>query len=308
MRLLFEFQSTFCLFLFLFVFSFGFSYAQQPDTQTTATEQPAIAGQKLISISGPLQDTVIASATPYLVTSDIEVPLGKTVVIQPGTVFLFKNLTGLHVQGKLVAIGTKQRRIIFSSENDRAVNHATVQYPNPYDWNGIFLHADATGSALSFCNVNYSVYGIVSETKFIRIDPVMFKQNGKSNLVVEGKNLSTGDTLIIYTLSHADANTQNGFAKAYQDPFEFKPSVVRYSGFSMMLAGLAGGIYSAMQWKKQQDDLSAISVNAPLVLSPVNESDWFAIRNKRDNNRTYTGIGAIVFLLGAAGFYWSFTF
>ena len=59
------------------------------------------------TLSGPLSDTVKLPKDAYLVSGDIEVPINKTVIIAPGTVFLFKNFTGLHVQGKLLSAGNK---------------------------------------------------------------------------------------------------------------------------------------------------------------------------------------------------------
>jgi hypothetical protein len=264
--------------------------------------------QSLGVIEGPLPDTVRAKSFPYVVVGDIEVPIGKTVTIEQGTVFLFKNLTGLHVLGKLLAQGTKDHPIMFTSENDRTINTATALYPNPYDWNGIYIHADATGTMMNYCNVQYSVYGIVSETKFIRLDPVTFRQNGKSNLVIEGKEQQVGEGPFRYVLTVNDVKAEGVPVKLLTDPNEVKRNIVRYAGFSVLLAGAAGGIYSGMQWKKYQDDLSRISTNDPSVLHSLNESDWFASRDKRDNNRLYTGFSAIAAILGGAGFVWSFAF
>jgi len=260
------------------------------------------------TITGPLSDTLKSRSGPYLVTGDIEVPVGRTVIVEPGTVFLFKNLTGLHVQGRLIAAGTKDHPIIFTSENDRTVNTATTQYPNPYDWNGIYIHADATGSVMNYCNVLYSVYGVLSETKFIRMDPVLFRMNGKSNLVIEGKEQQVTDSPFRYVLSVNDVRTEGVPVKLLADPNEVKRNMVRYTGFSVLLVGAAGGIYSGLQWKKYQDDLSRISTDDPTVIHSVNESNWIALRDKRDNNRLYTAVAAVAAVVGGAGFVWSFTF
>jgi hypothetical protein len=260
------------------------------------------------TITGPLPDTIKAQSGPFLVTGDIEVPIGRTVTLEPGTVFLFKNLTGLHVQGRLIAVGTKEHPIVFSSENDRTVNAMTSLYPNPYDWNGIYIHADATGTVMNYCNVLYSVYGIVSETKFIRIDPVLFRMNGKSNLVIDGKDQQVGEMPFRYVLSVNDVRAEGVPVKLLADPHEIRRNIIRYAGFSVLLAGAAGGIYSGIQWKKYQDDLSRISTDDPSVIHSVNESDWIAFRDKRDNNRMYTAIASIAAVIGGTGFIWSFTF
>src|SRR5665647_3097029 len=67
----------------------------------------------LVELAGDLPKTVTADKSPYLVVADLFVPTGKTVVIEPGTVFLFKNFTGLHVRGTLIAKGTSIRPVVF---------------------------------------------------------------------------------------------------------------------------------------------------------------------------------------------------
>jgi hypothetical protein len=72
-------------------------------------------------LAGELPQEIRADKSPYLVRADIFVTTGKTVRIEPGTVFLFNNFTGLHVQGVLTVKGTAARPVIFSSAHDRAL-------------------------------------------------------------------------------------------------------------------------------------------------------------------------------------------
>jgi hypothetical protein len=260
------------------------------------------------TLAGPLADTVHAGTTPYLIVGDIEVPAGHTVTVEAGVVFLFKNFTGLHVQGKLDARGTKERPIIFTSENDRARNPATSLYPNPYDWNGMYIHSDATGTMMSYCTVMYSVYGIVSETKFIRIDHVTFLQNGKSNLVIEGKAQPVMDAPYIYLLSTADVKAEGVPVKILHDPTAIRRDVVRYAGFTVFLWAAAGSIYYGAQWKKAQDDLGRLSTDDPALLRFHDEAEWYSLRDRRNKNEIFTGAGAFMAAIGLAGFCWTFTF
>jgi hypothetical protein len=260
------------------------------------------------TLAGPLKDTVRAGNRPHLVVGDIEVPVGHTVTVEAGTVFLFKNFTGLHVQGKLVAQGTKERSVIFTSENDRTKNPATSLYPNPYDWNGIYLHTDATGTMMSYCKVMYSVYGIVSETKFFRLDPVIFLQNGKSNLVVEGKAQAVTDAPYVYGLSKDHATADGVRVKSIIDPLAVKRNVVRYTAFAMILGAAAGSTYFGGQWRRAQTDLSALSTDDQAALKGRNEGEWYSLQDERNKDRVYTLAGALVAVVGLAGFCWTFTF
>ena len=136
-------------------------------------------------LGGDLPKIVTVDKSPYIVVADLYVPTGKTVVIEAGTVLLFKNFTGLHVRGILIAKGTALAPVVFSSENDQNYNKLSNLNPTPFDWNGIYIHNDGIGTDLENVKISYSVKGIFSETKFIRIGNGMFSDNGRSNCTIE---------------------------------------------------------------------------------------------------------------------------
>jgi hypothetical protein len=318
--------------LFFTVLACGIAFSQE--IQNPAPEPSAPAQDTAAAASAPIKDTVAAASTPapvqpaavafdtiagplpatvkkgkpYLVVGDIEVPAGKTVSIEQGAVFLFKSFTGLHVQGKLVALGTRERSIVFTSENDRSVNPGSSLLPSPYDWNGIYIHADGLGTSMAFCKVMYTVYGIVSETKFIRLDPVMLRSNGKSNLVIEGKEQTVTDKPFSYVLTTKDAMIDGVPVKILKDPVAPKRNIVRYISLAGMVAGAAGGAYYGVQWKKNQDFLAQMSSDDPQKLREHSGTDWAQTRDLRNKDIWYSSAGALVTVLGAAGLWWSFTF
>ena len=303
------------------VLYFLFSMGNAQDDDTVAAEasdslsdtvalSPAIQkpADSCYTIIGPLSDTVAAHERPYLVVGDIEVPVNKTVTIEPGAVFLFKNFTGFQIQGKLIARGTKERPIIFTSENDRSVNSKTALYPNPYDWNGIYVNSNGVGTILSYCNVLYSVYGIASETKFIRLDPVTLRFNGKSNLVIEGKVRKVTDQSYYYSLSTKDAITNGVPADFFRDPFAFKRNVVRYVSFTLLITSIIGGIDYGLHYNNARNDLKALSTDNPAILRNNDESNWIDLRDKRDRYAYYACACGLASVLGLIGFLWSFSF
>ena len=306
--------------LFIIVLVCGIAFSQETQNPTLEPAAPVKdsaapaaapvhpAAVAFDTIAGPLPATVKAKGKPYLVVGDIEVPTGKTVSVEQGAVFLFKNFTGLHVQGKLVALGTRDRPIVFTSENDRSVNPGSALLPNPYDWNGIYIHADGLGTSMAYCKIMFTVYGIVSETKFIRLDPVVLRSNGKSNLVIEGKEQTVTDKPFSYVLSTKDAMIDGVPVKILRDPVAPRRNAVRYVSLAGMLAGAAGGAYYGVQWKKNQDYLMRISTDDPQKLRLHSGTDWTQTQSLRNKDIWYTSGGALVAVICALGFSWSFTF
>jgi hypothetical protein len=270
------------------------------DSSLSATPAPTPPRVSVFdTLVGPLPDRLKADSVPYLVIGDIEVPLNKTVTVEPGAILLFKNFTGISVLGKLIAIGTKERPIVFTSENDHSVNLASALYPNPYDWNGIYIHSDGQGTYFAYCIVSYSVYGIRSDTKFIRLDPVKLRYNGKSNLVIEGKEYLTLDKPFSYVLSTKDATVDGIPAKLLRDPLSLKRNIVRFSAYTVALGGIAGALYSGVSYLQTQKDLRR---NDPL------KTEAAGLRAKRDGYFVSTVVYGILGSAGVAGFWWSFTF
>lgn len=64
--------------------------------------------------------TLDLASSPWHITSDITVPNGVTLTIEPGTILLFDQATGIVVQqgGRLLAEGNEQKRILLDSSPD----------------------------------------------------------------------------------------------------------------------------------------------------------------------------------------------
>jgi hypothetical protein len=260
------------------------------------------------TLAGPLPEIIKPRGRPFLVIGDIEVPAGKSVTIGAGAVLLFKTFTGMHVLGRLSVEGTKDAPVVFTSENDRSVNRATALFPNPYDWNGIYIHADAVGSSFAYCKVLYSVYGLVSETKFIKLDPVILQFNGKSNLVIEGKEQQVTDKPYRYVLSTRDVAAEGVPVKILSDPLAPKRNALRYGGIVVAMAATVGAVYFGLQWHTDQANLSKMSTDDKLVLRSYDESEWTLTRTHRTNDIYLTAITGALAVVGYIGFGWSFTF
>ncbi|MBD3240366.1 MAG: hypothetical protein GF331_07260 [Chitinivibrionales bacterium] len=269
----------------------------------------------LESIAGPLPKVVKDKGRPYCVEADIEVPAGRMVTIEPGVVFLFKAFTGLHVMGRLEVNGTKAKPVVFTSVNDQTYNPVSTLIANPYDWNGIYVHADALGSTFEYVKVAYSVYGIMSETKFIKVEPGQFRENGKSNLSIEGvEHVTSTDKPYSYVLSTKDATVDGVPVKLLRDPAAPRRNTFRYVGLALMLGGAGVGVFETIRAVQADEELAELS-NADITT----EEGFSNLRNgssaaweDKESERTWSIVGAAAgYALGAAGtfgFGWSFTF
>lgn len=275
--------------------------------------KPALSNGGVDTLGGNLPRAVEAHGRPYLVVSDIYVPSGRTVKIEPGVVLLFKNFTGIHVEGRLVAEGGPGHRIMFSSEFDQAYNPNSAMHANPFDWNGIFIHESGIGSSLAFCDIKYSVYGINTLTKYIRLNSLAFVENGRSDLSIEGKKQAvTPDTAYCYALTIDDARKDGVPVKILMDPHAKKRSVFRYGGLSLFTAGSIMAIWCGVQASHDQQhlndlkDVTVTSENSVLVKNLF--SDWRNAYNTRNRDAVFTAASLVLALCGGTGFCFSFTF
>jgi hypothetical protein len=256
------------------------------------------------TLVGDLPKLLSGEKGPYLITSDVYVPAGKTVTIEPGVVLLFKNFTGIHVQGTLILHGTSEKPIIFTSENDRRFNPGASLNPNPYDWNGIFIHDDAIGTDMQNFEVSYSVYGINTLTKFIRIANGIFHDNGRANLTIEGMPQTVTAGPFSYSLSVKNAAVDGVPVKILTDPDAVKRNSLRIGGVAVCLTGCAVGAIFTLQMDAAQKKMNTIKGD----LYSYQSSDFTTAQTSRNSNAAAMVAGYALGLIGAAGFSLSFRY
>ncbi|MDJ0755276.1 MAG: right-handed parallel beta-helix repeat-containing protein [Ardenticatenaceae bacterium] len=141
-------------------FFVGSSFTPNGDGQGTS------AGN---TFSGVINADTIWSENIWLV-GDVTVAAGATLTIEPGvTVFLansdqmaagyWTDKTEIHVFGRLIAEGTEESPIYFTSEAEIS-GDAEVPAPSAGDWGAIVFRRNSTGSSLSYCMVQYAKQGI----------------------------------------------------------------------------------------------------------------------------------------------------
>ncbi|NLE01438.1 MAG: hypothetical protein GX640_16350 [Fibrobacter sp.] len=261
------------------------------------------------TLSGPLPDHVKFQDRPYLVTTSIEVPFDKTVTIDPGVIFLFKNFSGLHIRGRLIAKGTADKPIVFTSEFDKKYNVNADHDANPYDWDGIYLTSDAFGSKLEHCQISYTVYGLTSDTKFLRLDPVYFIDNGRSFITIENTQIPVQDSLFQYILDKAETSVESVLPPLLKDPLANKRAFLRIGSIMVITGGIVTTGYNAGKWYHAQHDYkNASSKDIDNLRRDKGTEFWNKTKKTRNKYIIYTGSCSLIAAIGAVGFKWSFTF
>ena len=106
--------------------------------------------------------TLVSNAGMPYVFNGVTVSAGKTLTIQPGTIVKFENSgSKLTVNGTLIAQGTPDQRIIFTSYKDDSHggdtnSDGTSTTPGQQNWDGIYFMPTSTGSVMDYCVVKYA--------------------------------------------------------------------------------------------------------------------------------------------------------
>jgi len=128
------------------------------------------------------QDVVWALIdSPFIVINNVTVLPGVTLTIEPGVEVRFGGNFSLTILGKLVAEGTKDRMITFTS--NKHVREAG-------DWIGINF-SGVSESYMSYCVVEYAVNGIIVKNSSLEISNCEIANNLESGLKIIGNSSLT---------------------------------------------------------------------------------------------------------------------
>ncbi|WP_158501865.1 carboxypeptidase regulatory-like domain-containing protein [Vitiosangium sp. GDMCC 1.1324] len=140
-------------------------YVKLRDIVGNEMPEPVSAAATVVTgtpVSGtlPASSRWTATGNPYVVTDNVVVPVDGTLTIEPGVEVRFDGPYKLQVRGELVARGTAESRIVFTSN---------AALPQPGDWNGIVFDDSSTdavlessgeyvrGSVLAFTDIRYAI-------------------------------------------------------------------------------------------------------------------------------------------------------
>ena len=106
----------------------------------------------------------IEHRSPYVIQGSVTIPEGITLTISAGVVVKHLSYCGLNISGTLVADGTADERIIFTSYKDDEYGGDTngdgdATSPAPGDWQSLYFFSTSTDSLLDHVFVKYGGHG-----------------------------------------------------------------------------------------------------------------------------------------------------
>jgi len=105
------------------------------------------SGPTYVSFVISTDTTWTVANSPYIVVGHLLVEKGVTLTIEPGVEVKFDGYYYLQIEGKLIAEGTKNDMIIFTSNKTS---------PVPGDWDSIkFMDNADNGSSISYCKIEF---------------------------------------------------------------------------------------------------------------------------------------------------------
>lgn len=118
-----------------------------------------------VQVAGSIEtDTAWSAQDTILVTDMLTVQPGATLTITPGAVVLFRSGILIWCKGRLLAEGTPEAPITFSSAADTLGGS-----PGPYDWSGLQFYL-TSGNRLSYCEIRYAADGVKATYADVEID------------------------------------------------------------------------------------------------------------------------------------------
>jgi parallel beta-helix repeat protein len=106
--------------------------------------------------------------SPKIISRDLVVGVGATLTIDPGASISFDNGTGLSVGGALVAQGSWDNIIVFTSN---------LTEPRKSGWDGIHFYAGSESSVFSHARVEYSENGVFLQSTNVTVQNSTFLNN-----------------------------------------------------------------------------------------------------------------------------------
>ncbi len=167
--------------------------------------------------------------SPFIVSNNVTVNPGVTLTVEPGVQVRFGDNFWITVNGKIIADGTDDRKILFTSDNLNA---------SVGSW-GTILISGTQQSSITHCIIEYGTNGITLEGGSLNLQNNLVRSN-QNGIMVNGGS-------IIVENNEITNNTLNGINIAGGSQVTVENNVISSNGDGVVLAGDLTGNINIMQ-------------------------------------------------------------
>lgn len=157
------------------------------------------------------------AGSPYIVTGDISVPAGASLIIEPGVIVKFSGPYSLRVHGTLRAVGSLTARIVFTSisDNEFGEDRPRNQSPSTNDWIGlVFANGIEAESHLEQCIIRYCRKPIEFEQGQSVLEKIIISDCSATTLGLNGVQIPIQDGIqATYSITAMAATPSNSLQR-----------------------------------------------------------------------------------------------
>ncbi len=151
--------------------------------------------------------------SPFVLSNNLTIMSGVTLTLEPGVEVRFGGDFSLFVEGRIVAIGTSDRKILFTS-NDLEGNTT---------WGTILING-LQQSTFADCIIEYGTDGITCEDGFLEIESSFIQSNSENGIVINNGTVTVRNNEIawnekcgIYIAGGAQVTIENNVIQSNED-------------------------------------------------------------------------------------------
>jgi len=185
--------------------------------ETLLTIEPIITSSA-VTITKDTLWTLVDS--PIIIGKDVIVYPNATLTVEPGVEVRFGGDFSLIVNGQLVAEGTQDKKICFTSNKET---------PQPGDWNGIIISSTRT-TQLTYCLVEYAQVGMSITNGIVEVKNSLVSNNYQDGMLVE-------NSLATIESNEITNNTQSGVSITGSNIATIQNNTISSNGDGMLLSG-----------------------------------------------------------------------
>lgn len=117
-------------------------------------------------------NTLWNSNLPYIVYNSVTLAENATLTISPGVKVLFHNGANMNIKGTLLAIGTKQDSILFTSDRTERIYEEEAG-----QWNGLHFYRNSKNSIVEYATIKNAIAGITVDSPSVNLNPKLILAN-----------------------------------------------------------------------------------------------------------------------------------